>query len=180
MLTLLRRWLPFAMVCTLACALPYALSQQVLRMGADDLPLRIANDASSLLEKGTGAASVVGAYSVDTARSLSPFLIVFGESGAAIASSGTIDQQTFLPPEGVLEASRATGESRLTWQPRADIRLATVVRHFGGEHPGFVLAAQSLQETERTSTMLLHFTLIAYAVSLLVTLLAVAVWPKKG
>jgi len=180
MLTLLRRWLPFALLATILCALPFVMTQQVLRHGADELPLRIAEEAALQLEGGVGPATIIGTRAVDASQSMAPFLMIFSESGSIIASSVVLDNQSFLPPAGVLEAARASGESRITWAPRADLRLAIVVQTFGGERPGFVLAGQSLRETEATIATLQILTLIAWGASLLLLLLTVALWPRRS
>jgi hypothetical protein len=176
---ILLRWLPFAVVSTVLCALGFALTQQMQRLSADDLPARIAQDAAALLAKGTGAASVIGMYSVDMEHSLSPFLIVLSESGAVIASTASVAGVTPLPPFGVLSEARQNGEHRITWELREDLRYATVVRRFEGERPGFAVAGQNLRETEGRIALALRYSLIAWGAALLLTLLAVFLSPRR-
>lgn len=173
------RWLPFAFISTTLCALVFGLTQQMQRLSADEVPARIAQDAAALLERGTGAASVVGMYSVDMERSLSPFLIVLSDSGAVVASTATVAGQTPLPPFGMLNEAVMNGEQRVTWELRQDLRYATVIKRYEGERPGFVVAGQNLREVDARTTLALHYALIAWGVSLLLTLLAVIPAPRR-
>lgn len=173
------RWLPFILVSTVLCGLAFVLVQQMERLSADEVPVRIAQDAATLLARGTGAASVVGMYSVDMETSLSPFLIVVSESGAVIATTASIAGQTPLPPFGVLNEALTTIEHRTTWQLREDLRYATVVRHFDGERTGYVVAGQSLRETEARILIARNYVLIAWGAALLLTLLACIPAPRR-
>jgi hypothetical protein len=179
MLDLLRRFLPFALLATALSGVLFLVMQRTIRSEADDLPRQIAEDAAALLENGTGPANIIGTFSVDAARSLSPFLMVFGTNGSVIASSGTIDDQPFVPPTGILQAALATGEHRVTWQPREDIRLATVIRSFSGERDGFVLAARSLRAADERLADILTIILIGWGIALAASLLGAALWPRR-
>jgi hypothetical protein len=71
----------------------------------------------------------------------------------------------------VLDYARRNGSDRITWQPAANVRQAIVVVHFGGPRPGFVMAGRSLRESEYRSDQVLQIVGVAWAATLLATLL---------
>jgi hypothetical protein len=131
----------------LALAL-YAIPQQVLRQDANDPQIAMAGDLVVRLEQGAAPAEAVPAASVDIARSLSPFVIVYDDRGLPLASQAQLDGKTPAPPAGVFDFVRQHGEERPSWQPRRGVRIAAVIQRVGGAHPGFVLAGRSLREVE--------------------------------
>jgi len=82
----------------------YAALQQVLRGGANDPQIQMAEDTAARLVRGFPAASLVG-EPVDVSTSLAPFLIVYNPSGQVLAASASLDaHNTRAPtlPPGVL------------------------------------------------------------------------------
>lgn len=146
--------IPLAVVITLLAGLMYATVQQVLRMNANDPQIQMAEDAASALAAGKPLDSVVPAAQVDVATSLAPFIVVYDHSGKAIASTGLLHGQLPALPPGVFDYVRQKGEDRITWQPEPGIRSATVVTHYGGALPGFVMAGRSLRESESRTDQL--------------------------
>jgi hypothetical protein len=57
----------------------YLISQQVLRMSANDPQIQLAEDAAGRLAAGENAARVVPERLVDMANSLAPFVIVYDD-----------------------------------------------------------------------------------------------------
>ena len=84
-------WLPIIVDATVLTLLVFAALQQNLRMGANDPQVQMAEDAAARLNAGAGPDSVTPAQQVDMARSLAPFLIVFGHDGRPLASSALLD-----------------------------------------------------------------------------------------
>ena len=142
----LRRWLPFAVAITGLCGLVFLEMQQVIRQSANDPQIQMAEDAAARLAAGAAADATVPRATVDIASSLAPFVIVYDAQDRVIASSATLDGATPRLPEGVLAAARQSGEDRVTWEPRAGVRIAAVVVPY---HGGAVLAGRSLREVER-------------------------------
>jgi hypothetical protein len=105
----------------------------------------MAEDAASALNSGESVTSIVPATKVEISSSLSPFLIVFDDSGRVVASSATLHGAVPVFPSGVLDYTRLRGEDRVTWQPENGVRMATVVARYD---KGFVLAGRSLREVE--------------------------------
>lgn len=98
-----RHWLPLAVVTTALCRLVYLAVQQSLRWGANDPQIQMAEDAADTLSAGRTPESVLPAASIDVARSLAPFMIVYNDSGETLASSGLLHGQTPVLPAGVLD-----------------------------------------------------------------------------
>ena len=147
------RTLPLAGLATATSLLVYLAVQQAWRRAADDPQVQMAGDISASLWSGQAPDSIVPAAQVDYGVSLAPFVIVFDDAGAIVASSGTLHGRRATLPAGVLEHVRRSGAERVTWQPSAGTRIAAVVVRYGGSAGGFVLAGRSLRETEeRTAT----------------------------
>jgi hypothetical protein len=143
-----------ALATGLALAL-YAIPQSVLRQGANDPQIALASDLAARLEQGVAPATAVPSASVDIARSLSTFVIVYDDQGHPIASQAELNGQTPIPPAGVFSNVRQRGEERLSWQPVLgaghSVRIAAVIERvegINGGQSGFVLAGRNMREVE--------------------------------
>ena len=123
----------------------YFISQQVLRMSANDPQIQLAEDAAQRLNSGENAARIAPDRKVDMAASLAPFVIVYDDSGRPVASSASLDGATPTPPRGVFEFVRSNREESVTWQPRPDVRIASVVTRTAD---GLVVAGRNMREVE--------------------------------
>jgi hypothetical protein len=139
-------FVPLAVLATCVAGMVYLVAQQGLRSGADSPQLQLAEDAARALDGGTAPSSVTGPPAVDMAESLAPFVVVFDEDGKALAWSGQLDGAAPAPPKGVLDHAAGDVPNRVTWQPRAGLRYATVTVRWRG---GTVMAGRSLREVER-------------------------------
>jgi hypothetical protein len=83
---------------------------------------------------------------VEISESLAPFLMIFDESGKTLASSANLNGVLPAYPVGVLDYARQNGQNRVTWQPEAGVRMATVIVSY---NKGFVMAGRSLMEVEK-------------------------------
>jgi hypothetical protein len=145
---LLSAWLPIAIVATAMCGILYVVAQQSYRMGANDVPKQVAEDAAAAAGRGAPPAGVVGSATVDLAKSLAPFVAVFNTAGELVASSARLDGATPAPPAGVLAAARVSGLNAVTWQPKAGVRMATVTVVVPSGEGFTVMAGHSLREAE--------------------------------
>jgi hypothetical protein len=160
-----------ALATGLALAL-YAIPQQVLRLGADDPQIALADDLAAKLEQGIAPADAVSPASVDIARSLTPFVIAYDDQGHPLASQAQLDGAIPAPPSGVFDYVRQHGQERLSWQPilgttsnrdqksalnggmaprRYGVRIAAVIQRVklaNGAPGGFVLAGRNMREVE--------------------------------
>ena len=130
---------------TFVAATAYLVAQQVVRMSANDPQIQLAEDAASRLDSGEDAALVVPDRHIDMASSLAPFVIVYDNSGRPITSSVSLDGKVPTPPRGVFDLVRSNREHSVTWQPRPDVRIASVITRSAN---GFVLAGRNMREVE--------------------------------
>jgi hypothetical protein len=105
-------------------------------------------------------------------------VIVFDAAHKPLVSSGTLGGTTPVPPVGILDASKATGENKVTWQPRSDTRIASVVVPIKGGADGFVLAGRSLRVVEQRVDMMTLMMGLGWTGTMVATLVAVlfAAW----
>lgn len=164
-------WLPIAVAISAMSALVYLAVQQNFRQNLNDPQIQLTEDAAVMLGNRQPVTALVGSSKVDVASSLAPFLIVYDDSGNVVASSAQLNGQTPPLPAGVFASVRQSGEDRLTWQPQNGVRLATVVTHFSGSTPGFVLAGRSMREVEDRIGQLELMTAAAWGAALVGTLI---------
>jgi hypothetical protein len=164
-------WLPIAAAITALSGLVYVVAQQTYRQSANDPQIQMAEDAAAQLEAGAQPQTLVGPNKVDMARSLSPFLIIYDDTGSPIASSAQLNGQTPPLPSGVFTDVRKSGEDRITWQPQEGVRSATIITHFTGPDPGFVLSGRSLTEVEKRVDQLTPLLLLGWLATLAGSLL---------
>jgi hypothetical protein len=138
----------------LALAL-YAIPLHILRAGANDPQIALADDLVAHLEQGVAPADAVSPASIDMARSLSPFVIVYDDQGRPLSSQAKLDGTIPVPPAGVFDFVRRNGEEELSWQPilgrEHGVRIAAVVQRVKGANgnpAGFVLAGRNMREVE--------------------------------
>jgi hypothetical protein len=156
-------FLPLAVLATGLAGTIYLVAQQGLRSGADSPQLQLAEDAAARLDAGAAPAGVTGPATVDVSQSLAPFIVVFDQVGTPLAASGQLDGARPKPPQGVLDAATDGLPNRVTWQPRAGVRIATVTVRWSG---GTVLAGRSLRETERLEDQALLLVAVGWAATL--------------
>jgi hypothetical protein len=137
-------WLPVAAGLTMLAFAGYGAVQQSLRGTADDPQLELARDAAMALDGGAVPSSVLQGATVDVSTSLAPWVVVYDAQGAPVASTATFQGNPPIVPDAA-RADAANGELTFTWQPRSDLRFATVVEPFTN---GTVVAGRSLQEVE--------------------------------
>lgn len=164
-------WFLLVIVLTACAGIVYGASQQVLRQGANDPQIQLAEDTASKLSAGIALEHVVPSEKVDIAASLAPYIIVYAENGQVLASSATLNGAAPVMPTGVLAYTLTHAENRVTWQPAPTVRSAIVVTHFTGALSGFVVAGRSLREVEIREDDLLTEIATFWAAGVLGTLL---------
>ena len=145
------RFLPIAVGLTVACAGIAGVAQQIIRTGANEPQLALVLDASAALDAGASPNSVVPSNSIELARSLSAFVVVYGQDGSPQASSALLRDEAPSIPRSVLDRVQQIGEVRVTWQPEPGVREALVAVPWKG---GVVVAGRSLLEGERRTESL--------------------------
>ncbi len=124
----------------------YAAAQQTMRLGANDLPRQLAQDAAAKLAAGVKPADAVPVDKIDVQTSLSPFVIVVDKDANVLASSATMGDLPLPPKSSFNNPKTNKGENVFTWQPKSGVRQATVIVPYDG---GYVLAAHSLKSVEK-------------------------------
>ena len=161
-------WLGAAVIITVVYLTIAATVQHLLRIGANDPQIQMAEDGAARLGQGEPATNLLGG-DVDVATSLAPFLIIYDVDGRVVASSARLRGTTPTLPVGVLHQTSPGNENRLTWQPRPGVRLASVVVASG---KGYVLSGRSLREVEQRASDAEHLIAAAWAGSLVVLTIA--------
>lgn len=164
-----RVWLAVFGTATLVLAGSYTMAQQSTRLSADNLPLSTAQTAQHELAGGAQPSDVVSALKTDLRNDSMAFVIVTDSTQHILASSATLDGKTPLPPTGTFTFTKDHGTDHFAWEPASEVRLATrIITYQNGVSSGFVIAGQSLKQTES------HIT--DYGRLALATWLAVLAW----
>ncbi len=170
-------WAWFVIVTTVIAIFIYAVTQQDLRMSANDPQIQIAEDDAAEAVLSDNPQISAPSAMVDMTKSLDPFVIFFDTDGIPTASSAQLGGMTPVIPQGVFEYARANGEDRFTWQPQAGVRIAAVVVKIGNSPTGqgFVLAGRSLREVENREAQLGLITFAAYGCLLILETMLLAI-----
>ncbi len=177
----LKAWLPLAAAIVIVSGLAYAAAQQNYRQSANDPQIQIAQDVADAITQGTPPDSITGPTgNTDIRKSLAPFIIILDDAGKVIGSSAVLDGKNPEYPSGVLDNVRKNGGEKITWQPQAGVRIASVVTRYTGAKSGFVVVGRSLKEVERRVEELTEMTAMATALALIVSLLLIFCFKKMG
>ena len=180
--TFLKFWFLLFMVITTMSGLVYLTVQQSLRHSANDPQIQIAEDTATLLFYGRSPRDVLPSnVPIDMSLTLAPFVIITNDTGYILGTSGYLAGETPLPPKGVFDYVRKYGEDRITWQPRPDVRIATVVTRYGNASSstnGFVIAGRSMREVEIRENRTFQFVLLAWLLTTLSTLIVAFAFDK--
>jgi hypothetical protein len=131
--------------------------QQALRRGADRQPLSLVDSMNDRVTQGADPVRLAGTPSREIAsaawlNSSNFFAVVYNDAGHPIAGNATLHGVLPQPPTGIFRYARAHGLNKVSWQPGAGIRVATVIKPL--PTGGFVLAGQSLIVSETQESRL--------------------------
>jgi hypothetical protein len=149
LLNALRIWIPLAVATTGLCGLIYITVQQDIRIGANDPQIQMAEDVARQISTGENPLDFVPPIKVEISQSLANYIIIFDDKGKIIGSSAVLDGKDPTVPSGVFTRTKASGETRFTWQPRVGVRSAAVITSYKGPSNGFVLVGRSMREIEK-------------------------------
>ncbi len=136
--------------------------QQSLRLGANEPQASMARELSQELVKGTSPQGLVSG-TIDMEQSMQPFTIVYNKMGQVVAGNGYLDGKIPRVPIGVLQAATPEHMNEVTWQPKEDVRVASVSALAGSY---YVLGGRSLVVVESQVMALTVWMAIAWLVSL--------------
>ena len=152
----------------------YSAIQQVIRLGADDLPARMAHRAAVSLSNVDPKVAIGPALTATPEREVYPDIYVFDEKGRVVATnvSGVSRTSTIqAPPVGSFAYARSHSDNRFTWKPGNGLRQAAVLIH-NADNKGFAMATQSLTEREK---LISEIGELAFATVLGVVIVAVGI-----
>jgi hypothetical protein len=162
----LLRLLPMIAIVTVIFATMYSVSQQMLRLGANDPQIQLATDIANNINSG-GSAQISNGDQVDLKHSLAPFTNVYDKNGQPLSGTGYLNGSFAKPPLGIMTAAKGQEYNAVTWQPEKGVRLATVAVDAGhGEY--FVVSGRSLREVERREQLVLVFCTVGWVLAMLV------------
>jgi len=153
--------LPLAVVATLLLAINYAQEQQILRQGANEPQIWMAESIAARLSAGAPPQNFIPALPVVLETDQSPYIIIYDGQGKPIAGNATLNGVLPNLPLGIFGGHKDAGgtlDNRVTWQPTPTIRQALVVAPFQSTTTsGYVAVGRSLREVEvRESTLTMH------------------------
>ena len=163
--------LTMALVLTFVGVIASLTMDQMLRRGADQPQIDMADWYAGEIAAGVAPADVIPPGYVDLERSLQPVVIFYDDQGHPGPGTGYLDQKLPALPSGLLDHVRQHGVENVTWQPRHGVRMASVIRRVSGKTPGFVLARRSLRLVEDQKSFL-HKVAIGVWIILMVSLCA--------
>ncbi|HEY2169917.1 MAG TPA: hypothetical protein VGJ30_09860 [Candidatus Angelobacter sp.] len=142
------------MVLTVLGGVAAITMQQMLRRGANQPQIDMAQWYAGEIAAGEAPGDVLPPGYVDLERSLQPFVIFYDEHGNPGPGTGYLEQRIPTPPAGVFDFVRLHGSENVTWQPQPGVRIASVVQRINGKTPGFILAGRSLRLVEEQESLL--------------------------
>lgn len=154
--------LPLAVVATLILAIGYAQEQQILRNGANEPQVWMAESIAARLSAGAPLNSFIPTVPVVLETDQSPYILIYDGQGKPVAGNATLNGTLPSIPLGVFGGQGEEAlDNRVSWQPARGIRQAIVVTPFrNASTNGYVVVGRSLRETEvRESTHFIHFVL---------------------
>ena len=157
-----------SVVITLLCGTIYIAVHQNYRQSANDPQVQISESVAGMLSRGEDLTSILPEQKADLNGSLATFIIVYDDSQNPTVSTAQLDGQTPELPKGVLDFAKENGQNRVTWQPKAGVRIAAVVTRYD---KGYVLAGRSIREVESRIKMLTKQLASAWFVTIIVAFL---------
>jgi hypothetical protein len=167
----IRYWLPLAFVITALFGTIFIVEQQNLRQNANDPQIQISEDIAARLSENPNLPPPAS-DKIDIANSLNTYIIVYNDKGEPVFLNAKLDGQTPKLPSGVFDYVRSHNQTRITWQPKQGVRIATVITRYTGKSSGFVLVGRSLREVERRVDDLTEHLVFAWVVTLIGSLIA--------
>jgi len=168
---IVRIWLPFGVVISAFCALTYTAVQQASRQELNDPQIQMAEDTAYALNSSATIDSVVADTKVETSRSLAPFVDIYDMNGNPVAGDGLLNGQLPDYPKGALDSAKQSGENRVTWQPNANVRIASVVVPY---NDGFVVAGRNMREVEQRESQTEMVAGVTWILALVATFIVIA------
>ena len=99
---------------TFSCLLAYIVAQKVIRLGANELPVRFTAETSIKLSNGHSVRDAIPEETVDISRSLNTFVMIFDKDKSLIASSAMMGRDKPVYVKGALYYTDKISEYKVT------------------------------------------------------------------
>lgn len=165
-------WFPLVITLTIVTMFIFITVQFVVRTGANDPQVQIADSVARSLSKDIVPAVFMSEDTVAIETDMSPYVVVFDANGGPVMGNGLLHGELPVLPLGVFTRTLQTGENRITWSPERGVRQSIVVRHYHDDKrvlSGYVLSGRSLHEPEYRIAMFEYLTIFFWFLSVLVT-----------
>jgi hypothetical protein len=175
--TFLKRSIFITIILAMIFWFAFSLAQQILRQGANDPQLQIAQDSAAFLAAAQEPAFLhANTYgTVDLAKSSAPFLVTFTADKKPMAFTATFNGQIPTPPAGVFDYAKAHGEDKITWQPAKGVRIALVAAYYKSpKGEGYVFSGRSLAGVEKLISSLQFMTFWAWLITTIIAILGLS------
>jgi len=162
---LLLNYFTAMVIITIMTGLIYVNVQQAYRTNANDPQIQLANEINANLKAGR---PIDGLWpdSIEIQTSLGIFAALYDEHAQPLKSSALLDGKIPQLPPGVFEFTKNQGEDRVTWQPRAGVRMAMIVIRGNYSPVAYIAVGRSLKEVEIREGNLFRTTLICWVIML--------------
>jgi len=166
---IVKAWLPIALAISAMSGLVYVTGQQILRQGANDPQIQLAEDWAQDIQGGVQPPQLNLGNTIDPTKSVAPFGIVYDAKG--VLATGSVKEPNAMSlPDGVIASvdKSSNTESRFTWQPASGARFAVVIKRAqrDGAEPYYVLAGRNMVEVEKRESHVLLMTTFAWLVAM--------------
>lgn len=162
-------WMLVVFLITFTCMLTYLVTQQTIRLGANEKPANLAKETAIGLKAGKSPKAVVPNTKVNLAKSPNVFVLIYDNQKHLEASNANMNGAAPGYPKSVLDHVSKGHEDRLTWQPETGRRFATVVMKTSN---GYIVSGQSLTETESLISKIGRLVMLAWLAGVIFTTIA--------
>jgi hypothetical protein len=165
-------WIIIIFLVTFTSILTYLAAQQVTRLGANEQPAQLAVETSINLKSGQSIKDAIPSEVIDISKSLRAFVMIYDKNKILVASSGMLGKDEPVYPKGVLDNLDKIGSERVTWQPQAGLRFATVALKTDNN---YIVAAYSLLERENLIDVIGELILAAWLACIIFSSIALGI-----
>jgi hypothetical protein len=142
-------FLPIIII-VLTSATSFVLLQQNIRLSVDEEISTLSDNIVSAVEKNRAVLdNQPQDQLVDPTKSDLIFIQAYNDDNSIIFSTLGIDgNNQSKVPQNELDTAKKNNRNNITWSPKKDIRLATVIQRFNGEKPGYIVTGRSLKTSD--------------------------------
>src|SRR5579863_8599259 len=110
-----------SLITTILCLLVYASVQQGYRTSANDPQIQLASEIKNHLEQSRSIENIFPADTIDLAKSLGVFAVLYDHDARVVRSSGSLNNKNPVLPAGVFDHVKINDQDWVTWQPQKNV-----------------------------------------------------------